>query len=146
DAAKGVEAQTRKLFQVCRMRNTPIVTFINKLDRPGRDPFELMSEIEKLLGIHCVPVSWPIGMGPTFRGVYDRIDRKVHLFVRGTDHGESMAAARDLAADDPELGALLGDELWHTLRDEVALIDEAGEGFDPGAFHRGEITPVFFGS
>ncbi len=146
DAAKGVEAQTRKLFQVCRLRATPIVTFINKLDRPGRDPFDLLSEIEKLLGIHCVPVSWPIGMGPSFRGVYDRLDRRVHLFVRGTDHGESMAAARDIALDDPALDGLVGDELAATLRDEISLLDAAGEGFDREAFHRGEITPVFFGS
>ncbi len=146
DAAKGVEAQTRKLFDVCRMRKTPIVTFMNKLDRPGRDPFELMTEIEQILGIHCVPATWPIGMGPTFKGIYDRFDHKVHLFQRGVDHGESMAAVEVATLDDPRLADILGEDLWNTLRDEVSLVETAGEEFDLGAFRRGEITPVFWGS
>src|SRR5215217_3145392 len=104
DAAKGVETQTRKLFTVCRMRNTPIVTFVNKLDRPGRDPFELMTEIENVLGIRCSAVTWPIGMGPDFKGVYDRRTRQVHLFQE-ENQGASVASVDVADAHDPRLEA-----------------------------------------
>lgn len=146
DAAKGVEAQTRKLFQVCRMRNTPIVTWINKLDRPGRDPFDLMGEVEKLLGIHCVPLTWPIGMGPTFKGVYDRATQRVLLFQRATDHGASAVESTELSLEDPALESIVGEELFRSFRDELELVEGAGEDFDLEAFRRGEITPVFWGS
>ena len=146
DAAKGVEAQTRKLFQVCRLRNTPIATFINKLDRPGQDPFDLMTEIEQLLSIHCVPVNWPVGMGPSFRGVYDRLSHKVLLFQRAGDHGESIVDMRELSVDDPSLPELVGETLWKSTRDEIELLDTAGEEFDVQAFRDGKITPVFWGS
>ncbi|MBL8603294.1 MAG: peptide chain release factor 3 [Myxococcales bacterium] len=146
DVAKGVEAQTRKLFQVCRMRNTPVVTFMNKLDRPGQDPFDLMTEVENLLGIRCVPVTWPIGMGPLFKGVYDRIDKTVLLFQRNTDHGASVANMDVVPADDPRLAEILGESLWQTFQDEVALLEGAGGDFDLEKFQAGEITPVFWGS
>jgi peptide chain release factor 3 len=146
DAAKGVEAQTRKLFQVCRMRNTPIVTFINKLDRPSQDPFDLMTEIENLLGIRCTPITWPIGSGDEFRGVYDRLTRKVHLF-REQARGSSVAAVEVADANDPALEAILGPARWQQLKDEIDLLDTAGDGFDMESFRRGEfISPVFFGS
>ncbi len=146
DAAKGVEAQTRKLFQVCRLRNTPIVTFVNKLDRPGQDPFDLMMEIEQLLSIHCVPVNWPVGMGSSFRGVYDRLSRKILLFQRVGDHGQSVVDMREVSVDDPSLPDIVGETQWKMTRDEIELLDTAGEDFDVEAFREGKITPVFWGS
>lgn len=145
DAAKGVESQTRKLFQVCRLRNTPIVTFVNKLDRPGRDPFELMSEIENVLGIKCCAVTWPIGMGMDFKGVYHRRTRQVHLFQEQSQ-GFQMATVDVKDAHDPKLEGILGPSQWQTLREEIELLDAAGDAFDLGRFLAGEITPVFFGS
>src|SRR4051812_13014747 len=126
DAAKGVETQTRKLFQVCRMRNTPIVTFMNKLDRPSRDPFDLMTEIENLLGIRCSAVTWPIGMGPDFKGVYNRRTRQVHLFEEASQ-GAAVATVEVTDAADPRLEQILGMTLWNTLREEVELLDAAGD-------------------
>ncbi len=146
DVAKGVEAQTRKLFQVCRLRNTPIVTFMNKLDRPGQDPFDLMTEVEQLLGIRCVPITWPIGMGPDFKGVFDRESNQVLLFQRNTDHGASMSEQKTVAADDPKLEEILGESLYKTFKDESELVAGAGEHFDVERFAKGEITPVFWGS
>ncbi len=146
DAAKGVEAQTRKLFQVCRLRNTPIVTFVNKLDRPGQDPFDLMMEIEQLLNIHCVPLNWPVGMGSSFRGVYDRMSHKILLFQRAGDHGQSVVDMREVSFDDPSLPELVGETQWKHTRDEIELLDTAGEEFDVEAFRAGKITPVFWGS
>ncbi|MDP3276948.1 MAG: peptide chain release factor 3 [Deltaproteobacteria bacterium] len=146
DAAKGVETQTRKLFQVCRMRNTPIVTFINKLDRPSQDPFDLMTEIENLLGIRCVPITWPIGSGEDFKGVYDRLTRKVHLF-RVQSKGSSVAEVDVTDAKDPSLEAILGERQWLQLQEDIDLLDAAGDGFDLESFRSGEfISPVFFGS
>lgn len=146
DAAKGVEAQTRKLFQVCRMRNTPIVTFINKLDRPSQDPFDLMTEIENLLGIRCTPITWPIGSGDEFKGVYDRRTNKVHLF-REQGKGSSIADVSVMDMTDPALEAIIGERLWKQLHDEIELLDGAADGFDLAAFQRGDsISPVFFGS
>jgi len=146
DVAKGVETQTRKLFQVCRLRKTPVVTFMNKLDRPGQDPFDLMTEVENLLGIKCVPITWPIGMGPIFKGVYDRLNKTVLLFQRNTDHGASMAAMDAVPADDPSLPGILGDDLWRVFQDEVELLEGAGGEFNLEQFQRAEITPVFWGS
>jgi peptide chain release factor 3 len=146
DVAKGVEAQTRKLFQVCRMRNTPVVTFMNKCDRPGQDPFELMTEVENLLGIRCIPMNWPVGMGPDFKGVWERDTHKVHLFQRGIDHGEKQVATDVLDDTDPAFDALLSDSLRREFNDQRELVDIAGEPFDLARFHAGEITPVFWGS
>src|SRR5688572_29192003 len=124
DAAKGVEAQTRKLFHVCRMRGTPVVTFVNKMDRPGRDPFELMSEVEEVLGLHTVPITWPIGSGDRFQGVYHRGDRTVQRFER-TEKNATRAPLKVAGIDDPELDAMLGEEAAKELREGVDLLDGA---------------------
>ncbi len=145
DAAKGVEAQTRKLFDVCRQRGTPIVTFVNKLDRPARDPFELMAEVEDVLKLHTVPRTWPIGSGDRFRGVYDRAEHSVALFGE-IARGATKATMQVSGIEDPALDQELGEERVQALRDEIMLLDGAGEGWDAEKFLRGEQTPVFFGS
>jgi peptide chain release factor 3 len=145
DAAKGVEVQTRKLFEVCRMRGTPIVTFVNKLDRPARDPMELMTELEEVLKMRTAPVTWPAGSGDRFQGVYDRMRKQVLRFER-TERNASKAPVTVGGIDDPELDRLLGDEQVKALRDEIELLDGAGEQYDQNAFLKGAITPVFFGS
>jgi peptide chain release factor 3 len=147
DSAKGVEPQTKKLFKVCRQRGIPIFTFMNKMDRPGLDPLDLMNELENVLGIQSVPVVWPIGEGgDRFRGVYDRTTGEVHLFER-TEHGAYKAPvqAADLS-DADTLIPLLGQEQYEKLRDDIELLDIAGEPLDQGKIDRGEISPVFFGS
>jgi len=146
DAAKGVEPQTRKLFEVCRLRAMPIFTFVNKMDREGREPLDLMSEIEELLGIHCVAINWPIGGGPSFKGVCERATGQVHLFERSGDHGSTKVAARTAEGGDAALVDLLGDHGAKAFREELELLDHAGEPFDEELFLAGEITPVFFGS
>jgi len=145
DNARGVEPQTKKLFHVCRQRGIPIFTFINKLDRPGLEPLELLAEIEEVLGIGCVAVNWPIGDGPDFRGVYDRRSQEVHLFDR-TEHGSRRAPVRATDLSDPSLERLLGPTRYTKLRDEIELLDGAGEELDQGRVDRGEMSPVFFGS
>ena len=145
DNAKGVEPQTIKLFEVCRMRRIPIVTFINKMDRDGRDPLDLLDEIERVLGIPASPASWPIGSGAGFHGVYDRRTQRVLLF----DHAERAAhkAAMQVSSlGDPAFRAVIGDRAHDQLADALALLHGAGTGFDNEAFQRGELTPVFFGS
>ena len=146
DAAKGVEAQTRKLFQVCRMRGIPIFTFVNKMDREGRDPLELMGELEEVLGIHATPVNWPVGAGSEFRGVYDRIREKLLLYQRG-EHGATQVNEEVVpgAPDDPGVVEALG-PLAEEIRDSLDLLDGAGEKLDVDAVRRGELTPMFFGS
>ncbi len=144
DAAKGVEAQTRKLFKVCAMRKIPIFTFINKMDREARDPFELCQELEKELGIETYPVNWPIGCGKEFQGVYDREHRKVIHF---TSHGGSkMATATEVAPDDETLDQLIGERLHQQLMDDMELLDGASCPFDLQRVRQGELSPVFFGS
>lgn len=144
DSAKGVEAQTKKLFQVCRKRGIPIFTFMNKLDREGRDPFELMEEIENLLGIRCYPMNWPIGSGKQFCGVYDRVHKRVELF-RGGDHDQ--IEVRDVTGyDDPIVKEIAGDYLFEQLQEQLQLLDIAGDDFDMEKVSRGELSPVFFGS
>jgi peptide chain release factor 3 len=145
DAAKGIENQTRKLFDVCRQRGTPIVTFVNKLDRPSRDPMELMTEIEEVLKLRTAPVTWPIGNGDRFKGVYERNDKSVMRFERTTQNA-SKAPVKVGGINDPELDKLLGEEAVTALRDEIELLDGAGEVYDQQRFLNGEITPVFFGS
>ncbi len=145
DAAKGVEAQTEKLFQVCRLREMPIFTFINKMDREGREPLDLMEEVEKLLGIHCVPVNWPIGRGNRFRGVYDRRRECVFLFERSDDKSGRAETVR-IPWGDPRLPELIGESDLEELKEELELLDMAGEQFDEERFRSGDITPVFFGS
>ncbi|MFO0697288.1 MAG: peptide chain release factor 3 [Polyangiales bacterium] len=146
DAAKGVEPQTRKLFHVCRMRGTPIVTFVNKLDRPARDPFDLMSQVEEVLGIATVPFTWPIGSGELFQGVYDRHAKHVARFAKDKEGNSKRAEMKVTGIEDPELDKTLGDEPATTLRNEIELLDGAGEGWNRERFLAGEITPVFFGS
>ncbi|MEM9073300.1 MAG: peptide chain release factor 3 [Myxococcota bacterium] len=144
DAAKGVEPQTRKLFHVCRMRGIPIVTFINKLDRPSRDAFELTAQVEEVLGIQSYPITWPIGSGDLFQGVYDRHQKAVLRFEKGDRGAKAEVEACEIS--DPRLDELLGDEPAETLRGEIELLDGAGEEWDQERFLAGELTPVFFGS
>ncbi len=144
DSAKGVEAQTKKLFQVCRMRGIPIFTFINKLDREGRDPFDLMEELENVLGIRAYPMNWPIGQGRNLRGIYDRRKSRIELF-QGDDH--SVIAVKDVSGIlDPLVKQVAGEHLYPQLKEELELLEIAGDEFDESRIARGELTPLFFGS
>lgn len=145
DAGKGIEPQTLKLFEVCRRRGVPIFTFMNKLDRPARDPMSLLDELEKVLGIAAFPVNWPLGNGPSFRGVYDRLTRSVHLFDR-TPGGAYAAPVKVTGLDDPGLKDSLDEDLYSQVRDEIDMLEGAGATFDPAQVLAGKITPVFFGS
>jgi len=145
DAAKGIEVQTEKLFQVCRRRGIPILTFVNKMDRPARDPFDLLDEIEKVLHLQTVPMNWPIGNGDSFRGVYDRTTRCVHLFERG-DSGRRAVELQVQDASDPQLLEVLGERAFNQLQEDIELLDVAGAEFDAEAMAGGALTPVFFGS
>lgn len=144
DSAKGVEPQTEKLMEVCRMRNTPIITFINKLDRDGLAPFDILDDIENKLQVECTPLSWPIGMGNRFQGVYNLFQKQLHLFEPGRDTlgGEGLVI-KDLT--DPKLDELIGSQA-EELREEVALIEGATDPLDMAHFLKGSQTPVFFGS
>ncbi|MGL4368407.1 MAG: peptide chain release factor 3, partial [Spirochaetota bacterium] len=145
DSVKGVEAQTIKLLEVCRMRHTPIITFINKLDREGRDPFELLDEIEKILKIKVYPMSWPVGMGKDFKGVYSIFDRKMVMFApRGATVTADTVEISDLASD--QLDKLVGGYLAGKLRDDVAMISGVYSAFEESHYRDGTVTPVFFGS
>jgi peptide chain release factor 3 len=144
DAAKGLEPQTRKLFEVCRLRRVPIFTFINKMDRPGREPLELLDEIETQLGLACWPVNWPIGSGDRFRGVIDRRSRQVILFQRA-ERGRQAAETR-LQFDDPQLAELVEPDPLEQALEELELLDGAGAELDLELVHAGELSPVFFGS
>ncbi len=144
DVAKGVEARTIKLMEVCRLRDTPILTFINKLDREGRDPIELLDEVEAVLKIRCAPITWPIGMGKRLKGVIDLRDETVHLY--DPQHGGRIVdGERIKGLDNPRLDEVLGD-MAAELREEVELVRGASHPFDIQAYLRGEQTPVFFGS
>ncbi|HLV61421.1 MAG TPA: peptide chain release factor 3 [Fredinandcohnia sp.] len=145
DNAKGVEPQTKKLFHVCRLRKIPIVTLVNKCDREGKDPLELLSEVEEVLGIETVALDWPIGSGSDFVGVYDRLDAKVHLF-EGGDHGQRIVEETVLDLDDPRVRAHLGDARFAKLMEDLELLEGAGAAFDKDRFLAGEQTPVFFAS
>src|SRR5438105_5226595 len=145
DSAKGIEPKRRKLFEVCRMRHIPIVCFINKLDHPGRDPFDLIDEIERDLNVHAVPMNWPIGNGPNFQGVYDLCDRRVLRFER-TQHGASIAPVTVTGLDDPMLEETVGPTAFSELREAAELLAGAGASFDRDAFSHGALIPVFFGS
>ena len=145
DSAKGVETQTKKLFRVCKMRSMPIFTFVNKLDRPGRDPFDLIGEVEDVLGIGVYPITWPITVGGRFRGVYHRKLKQVFLFEL-VAHGAEIAPMDVLSLDGPELREAIEDEGCKQLRDDVELLDAAGDALDNERLARGEVTPMFFGS
>ncbi len=144
DAAKGVEEQTIKLLNVCRMRHTPIVTFMNKLDREVRDPVELLDEVESVLGIRCAPVTWPVGAGKNFRGVYHLLRDEILLFEPGRAEQKQVVDVFR-GVDNPELGRLFPVEMAQ-LRTEVELVRGASDPFDLGEFLAGRQTPVFFGS
>ena len=145
DAARGVEAQTIKLFKVCRMRGIPIFTFVNKMDRAAKDPFALMQEIEDVLGIRSCPMNWPIGVDGDFQGVCHRDTRMIDLYSAG-DHGKNRVDKYQIGMDDPHLSDVLDKHYIDRLRDEMELLDVAGDAFDLGAVRRGELTPMFFGS
>ena len=146
DAAKGIEPQTKKLFAICKARGIPLFTLMNKMDRPAREPLELLDELERVLGIHAYPVNWPIGNGPSFKGVYDRRTRRVHLFER-TAHGARIAPVIEVAdPHDPRIGQIAGEEAHRAFLDELSLLEGAGAGFDDAAMRSGAVTPVFFGS
>ena len=145
DAAKGIEARTRKLFEVCRLRGVPIFTFVNKCDRPGREPLALLDEIESVLGLHAFPVNWPMGMGPDFVGVYDRLEKAAHFYEK-VSGGRYRAAEEVGALDDPALVERMGRDAAGALREELEMLAGAGAGFSLDSVLRGELTPVFFGS
>jgi peptide chain release factor 3 len=145
DAAKGIETQTLKLFEVCRMRDVPIVTFINKVDREGREPIDLLDEVEKTLALDVCPVTWPIGMGRDLKGVYDLVNDRVIMFDPG--RGDHIAAAVvDAPLDSPKLDEAVGKAAADRLRDEVELVRGGYPEFDLDSFRAGHLTPVFFGS
>ena len=145
DVAKGVEEQTEKLVSVCRMRKTPIIVFINKMDREGKDGMDLLDEIELKLGLKAVPLSWPIGMGQRFQGVYNIWEQKLVLFSsHGKQTGEDVIEFDDL--NDPELENYVGEAAANELREEVEMVTEVYPAFDQEAYMRGELNPVFFGS
>jgi peptide chain release factor 3 len=144
DAAKGVEERTIKLLEVCRLRHSPIITFINKLDRYGREPIDLLDEIETILKIRCAPITWPIGMGREFKGVYHLYEDAVYLYEPGKN-AVMQEGEKILGIDNPKLDELLGD-LAEEVRGNVALVKGASHEFDKEEFLRGELTPVFFGS
>jgi len=144
DVAKGVEGRTEKLMDVCRLRTTPVMTFINKMDREGRDPIELMDEVEEMLNIRCAPITWPIGMGKRFKGVYHLHTDKVH-FYSPTHGGKVQEGEVVEGLDNPKLDDILGD-MASELREEIELVQGACHEFDREAYLAGELTPVYFGS
>lgn len=144
DASKGVEKQTRKLFKVCTLRNIPIFTFINKMDRDARSPFDLMEEIEHELGIKTYPINWPIGSGKEFKGVYDR-SRKAILAFKG-ESGAREVEMTQVDLTDNGLDNLIGEDFHRTLVDDIELLDGAGDEFDLEQVRAGKLSPVFFGS
>ena len=146
DASKGVEAQTIKLFKVCVMRHIPIFTFINKMDREARDSFELLDDIESVLGIRTCPVNWPIGSGKRFKGIYDRRAKTVRTFESVSTGGAKSAAETDYDINDPALKELATEELYDQLIDEIELLDGASDPLDLEQVQKGELSPVFFGS
>ena len=146
DNRKGVEAQTRKLFSVCRKRRLPIVTLVNKCDRVGEDPFGLLDDVQTHLGITCYPLTWPVRREGRLIGVCDRQSREILLYAQNQDHGLTFAPATVLPLDDPSLDQALEPGVLDPLREELELLAVAGEAWDPDAASRGEATPVFFGS
>ncbi len=145
DGAKGVEPQTKKLFAICAARKIPLFTFINKMDRPAKDPLELLDELESVLGIHAYAMNWPLGSGDQFRGVYDRLTKEVYLFERSA-HGAKRATVAVTDAYDERLRDLVDEYTYKTFIEGIELLDGAGAAFDRDAMLRGEVTPVYFGS
>jgi peptide chain release factor 3 len=145
DAARGIETQTLKLFEVCRLRDVPIITFVNKMDREARDPFDLLDEVERKLALDVVPASWPIGMGRDFLGTYDLFHDALLLFDR-SEHNQVTEPVRCSGLDDPKLTTLLPEAALKRLRDEVDMARGLTKAFDREAYAQGHMTPVFFGS
>lgn len=144
DASKGVENQTKKLFKVCLLRDIPIFTFINKMDREAKSPYDLLEDIEDVLGIKTCPINWPIGCGKEFKGVYDRKKNEILAFT--ANNGQREVDTDELKIDDPDLDKKIGDDLAHTLRDDIELLDGAGDELNLDDVRHGRLTPVFFGS
>jgi peptide chain release factor 3 len=145
DAGKGIESQTRKLFEVCRQRGVPIFTFMNKCDRPTLEPIALLDELERVLGIGAFPVNWPIGTGVDFKGVYDRLSKQVHLFER-TVGGAYRAPVEIGDLNDPVVRERLDEQTFKKVSEELEMLEMAGHSFDSEAVLAGKTTPVFFGS
>mmetsp|Transcript_14777 Transcript_14777/g.60045 ORF Transcript_14777/g.60045 Transcript_14777/m.60045 type:complete len:431 (+) Transcript_14777:689-1981(+) len=144
DAAKGLEPQTRKLFEVCQMRELPTLTFINKMDRPAMNPFELCDEIEQQFDLETVPAVWPIGDGENFKGVLKRSERVVYLFEK--NQKGKTATAKKVPMDDPELLSIIGQNLYDQLFEDVEILDEMGHSLDTEKLLKGDQTVVYFGS
>ncbi|HLV01812.1 MAG TPA: GTP-binding protein, partial [Acidobacteriota bacterium] len=142
DAGVGIELQTRKLFEVCHKRRIPIFTFINKVDRPTREPLELLDEIEGIFGLATFPVNWPLGTGPDFRGVYDRLAGKAYLFERQSSTARALASVHELS--DPVVRASLPESVFARVVEELELLDLAGSNLHLEAVSQGQLTPVFF--
>ncbi|MEI7566346.1 MAG: GTP-binding protein, partial [Opitutaceae bacterium] len=145
DAGKGVQAQTRKLFEVCRRRGVPIFTFMNKCDRPTLNAFALLDELESVLGLQCSPVIWPLGNGPSFKGVYDRRSKEVHLFER-VPGGKYQDPVNVTSLDDDAVRGKLDDFTFNEVKEQLEMLDGAGHAFDLKAVQAGQQTPVYFGS
>jgi peptide chain release factor 3 len=145
DCVKGVEEQTKKLMQVCRMRHTPVIVFVNKMDREGKDPFDLLEELEKELNISTRPLSWPIGIGHSFKGVYQLNNKSLNLFSANKKQiANDLITINDL--NDKKVDELIGEKMANTLREEVELIEAVAEPFDRDLYLSGYLAPVFFGS
>ena len=146
DAAKGVQAQTRKLFAVCRLRKIPVLTFVNKMDLEGRPPLDLMAEVEDVLGVHASAIDWPVGSGKDFQGVVNRTYRHALLFTKTASAGASRPDMTTLSLDDPSVADRISTRVWSQVQHDLELLEVAGNPFSLEAFRSGEVTPVFFGS
>lgn len=146
DAGKGVEKQTRKLFEVCRLRKIPVLTFINKMDMPGREPLDLMNEVESVLNIHSTALNWPIGSGKEFTGVYDRTTNECLFFTRTAAGGAQKALIERIPLQDPRAKEKVGEQAYDQLIQELELLEMAGNPFNQNKFLEGEVTPIFFAS
>ncbi len=146
DVAKGVEEQTEKLVEVCRMRKTPVIVFINKMDRPGKEAFDLLDEIEQKLLLKVVPLSWPIGMGDRFQGVYNLFEERIVLFRPDNKQGRPEETIEFTDLEDPELTKLIGTDAADELREEIEMIRGVYPAFDRAVYLKGDVSPVFFGS
>jgi peptide chain release factor 3 len=145
DVAKGVEEQTEKLFEVCKLRQVPVITFVNKCDRPGMDPLEILSNIENRLGIEAIPANWPVGYGQKFQGIYDLIGKELHLYTK-SQHGAKKAGTEIYPLDEGLEQSTLSDPEKEQLLEEIMLVEDMFEGMDKDAFQKGAASPVFFGS
>jgi peptide chain release factor 3 len=145
DVAKGVEEQTEKLFEVCKLRQVPVITFVNKCDRPGMEPLEILSNIENRLGIEAIPANWPVGYGQNFQGIYDLIGKKLHLYIK-EKHGAQKAKTEIYDLDEGLKKSTLSEAEKNQLNEEILLIEDMFADMDQEAFQKGSATPVFFGS